>query len=172
MFVVPPNLTFRDLPKWLAMGGKVRHWTASDIAEIVRLFTISGQEFLDEWFDDERVKGALGTQTILGAWCGPMSPGSAYTLLHHWIGEIDGQSGAWGWVHGGMGAVSRCIAESARAAGATIQEASPVRRVAIRGGRATGVELEDGSVLEASQVISNAPPHGREPSRAHRTRVS
>ena len=94
MFVVPPNLTFRDLPKWLAMGGKVRHWTASDITEIVRLFTISGQEFLDEWFDDERVKGALGTQTILGAWCGPMSPGSAYTLLHHWIGEIDGQSGA------------------------------------------------------------------------------
>lgn len=158
MFVVPPNLTFRDLPKWLAMGRKVRHWTASDIAEIVRLFTISGKEFLDEWFDDERVKGALGTQTILGAWCGPMSPGSAYTLLHHWIGEINGQAGAWGWVHGGMGAVSRCLAEAAKAAGATIRVSSAVRRVAISAGRAIGVELEDGCVLAARQVISNAHP--------------
>jgi phytoene dehydrogenase-like protein len=134
MFVVPPNLTFRDLPKWLAMGGKVRHWTASDIAEIVRLFTISGQEFLDEWFDDERVKGALGTQTILGAWCGPMSPGSAYTLLHHWIGEIDGQSGAWGWVHGGhpcdasrSAAVARRASSSRTAACSRPARSSPTR---------------------------------------------
>jgi phytoene dehydrogenase-like protein len=104
------------------------------------------------------VKGALGTQTILGAWCGPMSPGSAYTLLHHWIGEIDGQPGAWGWVHGGMGAVTRCLAESATTAGATIRTSSGVRRVVIRGGRATGVELEDGSVVEGRQVVSNAHP--------------
>ncbi len=157
-FVVPPNLTLRDIPRWLAIGGKLRHWTRRDIAEIVRLFTISGAEFLDEWFEDERVKGALGTQTILGAWCGPMSPGSAYVLLHHWIGEIDGRPGAWGWVHGGMGAISRSLADSARAAGASIREAAPVHRVVVRGGRATGVELEDGSVLRAKQVISNAHP--------------
>jgi phytoene dehydrogenase-like protein len=158
MFVIPPNLSFRDLPGLLKTGLKVRHWSGSDIAEIVRLFTISGQEFLDEWFDDERVKGALGTQTILGAWCGPMSPGSAYTLLHHWIGEIDGQAGAWGWVHGGMGAVTRCLAESAKMSGATIRESSSVRRVVIRNGRATGVELDDGSVIEGRQIISNAHP--------------
>jgi phytoene dehydrogenase-like protein len=158
LFVVPPNLALRDLPKWLSMARGVRHWTGSDIAEIVRLFTISGKDFLDEWFEDERVKGALGTQTILGAWCGPMSPGSAYVLLHHWIGEIDGQAGAWGWVHGGMGAVTRCLAESAKAAGATIRTDTDVRRVVIRGGRATGVELQDGSILEAKQIISNAHP--------------
>ena len=158
MFVIPPNLTLGDLPRWLAMGGKIRHWNGADIAEIVRLFTVSGKDFLDEFFEDERVKGALGTQTILGAWCGPMSPGSAYVLLHHWIGEIDGHAGAWGWVHGGMGAVSRCLADSAKAAGATIREASPVRRVVIQGGRATGVELLDGSVVQGRQIISNAHP--------------
>jgi len=158
MFVIPPNLSLRDAPRLLSLAAKLRHWTSRDIAEIIRLFTVSGQEFLDEWFEDERVKGALGTQTILGAWCGPMSPGSAYVLLHHWIGEVDGRNGAWGWVHGGMGAVTRCIAESARAAGATIRESSPVERVVVSNGRATGVELADGSRLHANQVISNAHP--------------
>ncbi len=158
MFVVPPNLTLRDAPRLLAVAAKLRHWSARDIAEIVRLFTITGKDFLDEWFEDERVKGALGTQTILGAWCGPMSPGSAYVLLHHWIGEVGGRPGAWGWVHGGMGALSQCFADSARASGATIRESSAVRRVVVNDGRATGVELEDGSVLHAKQVISNAHP--------------
>ena len=158
MFVVPPNLAMAELPRWLAIGGKLRHWTGADIAEIVRLFTVSGADFLDEWFEDERIKGALGTQAILGAWCGPMSPGSAYVLLHHWIGEVAGQPGAWGWVHGGMGAVTQALAGAARAAGAQIREAAAVRRVVIENGRTTGVELEDGSVLRAKQVISNAHP--------------
>ncbi len=157
-FVVPPNLTVADIPRWLAIGVRLRHWSKRDISEIVRLFTVSGADFLDEWFEDDRVKGALGTQTILGAWCGPMSPGSAYVLLHHWIGEIDGKLGAWGWVHGGMGAISESIANSARAAGATIREDAPVRRVVVKNGRATGVELEDGSVIEARQVISSTHP--------------
>jgi len=158
LFVVPPNLTLADVPRWLAIAARLRHWSRKDIAEAVRLFTVSGAEFLDEWFEDERVKGALGTQTILGAWCGPMSPGSAYVLLHHWIGEVDGRPGAWGWVHGGMGAASRAIADSARAAGAAIREGVAVRRVLIEGGRAAGVELEDGGVIRARQVISNAHP--------------
>ena len=158
LFVAPPNLTLRDAPRWLAVAGKLRHWTRRDIAEAVRLFTISGADFLDEWFEDERVKGALATQTIIGAWCGPMSPGSAYVLVHHWIGEVNGHPGAWGWVHGGMGAVSGALAESARAAGATIRDSSPVRRVVVEGGRAVGVELEDGTLLHARQVISGAHP--------------
>jgi len=158
LFVIPPNLTLREMPQWLAIAGRLRHWTRQDIAEVVRLFTVSGADFLGEWFEDERVKGALGTQTILGAWGGPMSPGSAYVLLHHWIGETGGRSGAWGWVHGGMGALSRSIADSARAAGATIRESAPVRRVVVRGGRATGVELEDGSELRARQVVSSVHP--------------
>jgi phytoene dehydrogenase-like protein len=96
MFVIPPNLGLRELPRWLAVAAKVRHWTRRDISEAVRLFTLSGADFLDEWFEDDRVKGALATQTIIGAWCGPMSPGSAYVLVHHWIGEVAGHAGGWG----------------------------------------------------------------------------
>ena len=158
LFVVPPNLSVHDLRRWLKVGRRLRHWSGRDVAELVRLFTLSGAAFLDEWFEDERVKGALATQAIIGAWCGPMSPGSAYVLMHHWIGEVDGQAGAWGWVHGGMGALSGSLAEAASAAGAEIRTAEPVRRVRIRNGRATGVELEDGTTLDARRVISNAHP--------------
>jgi phytoene dehydrogenase-like protein len=125
---------------------------------VIRLFTLSGADFLEEWFEDERVKGALATQAIIGAWCGPMSPGSAYVLMHHWIGEVEGHSGAWGWVHGGMGAVSESIAKSARAAGAEIRVGAPVKRVVVENGRARGVELDDGSVFYAERVVSSAHP--------------
>jgi phytoene dehydrogenase-like protein len=158
MFVIPPNLTLRDLPRWAGLGRRLRHWSGRDVADVVRLFSISGADFLDEWFEDERVKGALATQAIIGAWCGPMSPGSAYVLIHHWIGEVDGHAGAWGWVHGGMGTVSRCLAESARAGGAEVRTGAPVARVAIRDGRALGVELADGTTLRARRVVSNAHP--------------
>jgi phytoene dehydrogenase-like protein len=119
---------------------------------------MSASDFLDEWFEDERVKGALATQAIIGAWNGPMSPGSAYVLMHHWIGEVDGHSGAWGWVHGGMGAVGDVLAMAATRAGAEIRTGSPVRRVIVRNGRALGAELEDGSLIRARRVVSNAHP--------------
>jgi hypothetical protein len=119
---------------------------------------MSASDFLDEWFVDDRVKGALATQAIIGAWCGPMSPGSAYVLMHHWIGEVDGHEGAWGWVHGGMGGLSQALAGAARAAGAEIRVGAAVRRVDVRGGRAAGVELDDGTVIAARRVVSSAHP--------------
>ncbi len=158
LFVVPPNLSWTELPKWAAVGSRLRGWTGRDVAEAVRLFTMSAADFLDEWFTDPRVKGALATQAIIGAWCGPMSPGSAYVLMHHWIGEVNGHEGAWGWVRGGMGGVSEALAGAARAAGAEIRTGAGVRRVDVRGGRAAGVELDDGSVLPARRVISGAHP--------------
>ena len=158
LFVVPPNLSLTELPKWAAVGARLRGWTGRDVAEAVRLFTISAADFLDEWFTDDRVKGALATQAIIGAWCGPMSPGSAYVLMHHWIGEVDGHEGAWGWVHGGMGGVSQALASAARAAGAEIRAGAAVRRVDIRGGRAAGVELDDGTLIAARRVVSSAHP--------------
>ncbi len=158
LFIVPPNLAWGDLPRWLALGARMRHWSGRDIAEITRLFTLSAADFLDEWFSDERIKGALATQSMVGAWGGPMSPGSAYVLMHHWIGEVDGHPGAWGWVHGGMGGISDALAASARAAGAEIRVDSPVDHVVIRGGRAAGVELQNGETIEARQVVSNAHP--------------
>ena len=146
LFVVPPNLRLRELASLARTGARFRGWTGRDVHEVVRLFTMSAADFLDEWFEDDRVKGAMATQAIIGAWCGPMTPGSAYVLMHHWIGEIDGHFGAWGWVKGGMGGVSAAMASAAREAGATIRTDAEVARIAISSeGRAVGVELADGS---------------------------
>ncbi len=159
LFVVPPNMTLSDAPAWARTAGRFRRWTGRDIHELVRLFTMSAADFLDEWFEDPRVKGALATQAIIGAWCGPMTPGSAYVLMHHWIGEIDGHFGAWGWVKGGMGGVSAAMARSAEAFGATIRSGRDVARVMINShDRAVGVELTDGSQIRAKQVVSDAHP--------------
>ena len=158
LFVVPPNLRLRDVPRWLTLAGRLRSWTGRDVADLVRLFTISAADFLDEWFEDERVKGALATQAIIGGWNGPMSPGSAYVLMHHWIGEVAGHPGAWGWVHGGMGAVSEVLARAATTAGAELRNGSAVNRVVVRDGRALGVELDDGSLIRGRRVVSNAHP--------------
>jgi len=159
LFVVPPNLNIRDLPKWATTAGRFRKWSGRDIHEAVRLFTMSAADFLDEWFEDDRVKGALATQAIIGGWGGPMTPGSAYVLMHHWIGEIDGHPGAWGWVKGGMGGVSNAMARAAEAAGAEIRTGAEVDRVAITAnGRAVGVALVDGSLVRAQRVVSCAHP--------------
>ncbi|HKI28926.1 MAG TPA: NAD(P)/FAD-dependent oxidoreductase, partial [Actinomycetota bacterium] len=116
-------------------------------------------DFLDEWFEDERVKGALATQAIIGAWCGPMTPGSAYVLMHHWIGQVDGHAGAWGWAKGGMGGISAAMARAAEAAGAEVRTDAEVDRVAINAsGRAVGVALADGSLVRAQRVVSCAHP--------------
>ena len=159
LFVVPPNMNLRDLPKWAATAGRFRKWSGRDLHEAVRLFTMSAADFLDEWFEDERVKGALATQAIIGAWCGPMTPGSAYVLMHHWIGEVDGHPGAWGWAKGGMGGISQAMARAAEAAGAEIRTDAEVDRVAINAsGRAVGVALVDGSLVRAQRVVSCAHP--------------
>jgi len=159
LFVVPPNLNIRDLPKWATTAGRFRKWSGRDVHEAVRLFTMSAADFLDEWFEDERVKGALATQAIIGGWGGPMTPGSAYVLMHHWIGEIDGHPGAWGWVKGGMGGVSNAMARAAEAAGAEVRTGAEVDRVAITAnGRAVGVALVDGSLVRAQRVVSCAHP--------------
>jgi phytoene dehydrogenase-like protein len=158
MFVAPPNLAISDLPRWLAVGARLRRWRGRDIADTVRLFTLSAADFLDEWFEDDRVKAALATQAMVGAWGGPMSPGSAYVLMHHWVGEVDGHPGAWAWVYGGMGGVSSALARSARAAGAEIRTGSSVKRLLSAGGKATGVELEGGETIRARRVVSNLHP--------------
>jgi phytoene dehydrogenase-like protein len=159
LFVIPPNLKASEVGSWLATLRHLRGWTGRDLHELVRLFTMSAADFLDEWFDDERVKGALATQAVVGAWGGPMTPGSAYTLMHHWIGEVDGHFGAWGWVRGGMGGVSEALRRAAEHAGAEVRTGVQVAGVAVNtAGRAVGVELADGSLVRARRVVSNAHP--------------
>jgi phytoene dehydrogenase-like protein len=158
MTQTPPDLTMRDLPEWIKVGARLRRWTRRDIVDVTRVFTMSAADFLSEWFTDEKVKGALATQALVGAWGGPMSPGSAYVLMHHWVGEVDGHTGAWGWVHGGMGALSAALAGSARSHGAHIRTSVPVTSVLIEAGRARGVQLAGGEVVRARRVVSGAHP--------------
>ena len=128
------------------------------LSDVVDLMTMSVADFLDRYFLDESVKGALCPGGVIGMWGGPMSPGSAYVLLHHRMGAVSGIRGAWGFVKGGMGALSEAIASAARAAGAEIRLEAPVARIRSVGGRIQGVVLEDGTEIASRAVASGIHP--------------
>jgi phytoene dehydrogenase-like protein len=119
---------------------------------------MSSADFLDEWFEFDGLKATKAASGIIGTFLGPRSPGTAYVLLHHYMGEIDGAFRAWGFAKGGTGAISEAIAAAARASGAEIRTDAPVARVRVRGGRATGVVLESGEEVPASVVVSGLDP--------------
>jgi phytoene dehydrogenase-like protein len=147
-----------DAIEYLKLAGKMRGLAPRHIVALVKIFTQSAAEFLDEWFESEQVKVTLATDGVIGANGGPRSPGTAYILLHHCMGGVAGHRGLWGFVRGGMGAVSEAIATSARAKGAEIRTNAAVRQVLVRGGRAYAVVLDNGEELEASQIASNLDP--------------
>ena len=156
----PPDPGVRslaDVLETLSLG-RYAFGIRKSISRLVDLMTMSCADFLDRFFVDERIKGALAPGGVIGMWGGPMSPGSAYVLLHHRMGETDGVTGGWGFVRGGMGGVSEAIAASARAAGAEIRTNAEVVAVDVADGRATGVTLADGNTLQAGVVVSGAHP--------------
>ena len=160
LYATPPDPRIRrarDVLGGLSFGRFVLK-SRRDLPRLVDLMTMSAADFLDLFFVDDRIKGALALGSVIGAWCGPMSPGSAYVLLHHRMGETDGVTGAWGFVRGGMGALSECIASSARAAGAEIKTGAEVISIDTSNGRATGVTLADGTTYETDIVASSAHP--------------
>src|SRR5207253_10872555 len=120
----------------------MRGMSARDIVALVKIFTMSAADLLDEWFESEQVKVTLATDGVIGANGGPRSPGTAYILLHHCMGGVGGHRGPWGFVRGGMGAVSNAIAESARSRGAVIRTNAPVAKILVRDGRAVGAALQ------------------------------
>src|SRR5213080_2829933 len=120
--------------------------------------TLSVAELLDEWFESSQVKAARCVSGAIGTYGGPYTPGTAYVLLHHYIGEVDGQMAEWALVRGGTGALSQAIADDAREHGAEIRTGARVGRILVEAGRATGVALSDGSEVRARAVISNAHP--------------
>ncbi|HEY1337902.1 MAG TPA: NAD(P)/FAD-dependent oxidoreductase [Bryobacteraceae bacterium] len=160
LLTIPPPFPPRamDFVDYLRLAGKARNSSPKDIVTLVKIFTQSAAEFLDEWFDSDEVKVTLATDGVIGANGGPRSPGTAYILLHHCMGGVAGHRGLWGFVRGGMGAVSEAIAASARAAGAEIRTSAPAAKVLVRSGRAYGVVLENGDEIEASAIASNADP--------------
>jgi phytoene dehydrogenase-like protein len=129
-----------------------------DLYDLYRVMTLPVGDLLDEWFDNDAIKGAYASTGVVGVWAGPRTPGTAYNLLHHALGELNGVPGAWGHVKGGMGAISEALAGSARSHGATIRTDAPVRSIDIRDGKVTGVTLHTGEELTAPLVISGAHP--------------
>lgn len=158
----PPNVTDRFvLADWLASWSVARKLKGLDMRgrrDLLELFTRSAGELLDDWFESDPLKAVLGWDSIVGNFASPYAPGSAYVLLHHVFGEVNGKLGAWGHAIGGMGAISEAIAAEARQRGVEIRTGVAVSRVCVRAGRVTGVVLADGSELEAPVVIAAINP--------------
>ncbi len=123
-----------------------------------KLLTMSAADYLDEWFETEALKATKSASGIIGTLLGPRSPGTAYVLLHHYMGEIDGVFRAWGFAKGGNGSVSAALAAAARASGVEIRTGAPVARVRVANGRASGIVLESGEEIQGKIVVSGADP--------------
>ncbi|MBA2564858.1 MAG: NAD(P)/FAD-dependent oxidoreductase [Gemmatimonadetes bacterium] len=161
LLTTPPNIVRvrpHDLPALARLGWEAVRMSAEERVGQVAIFTQSVADFLDAWFESEELKVTLATDGVIGTNGGPRSPGTAYVLLHHVMGKVDGHRGLWGFVRGGMGAVSEAIAGAAREAGASLRTDAEVERVLVRNGRAVGVVLRSGEEIRARTVISNADP--------------
>jgi len=159
--MVPPDpgsLSPRDLKGLIELGGHFRALGAEKFHALHKLMTMSSADYLDEWFEFDPLKATKSASGIIGTFLGPRSPGSAYVLLHHYMGEIDGAFRAWGFQKGGTGAISESLASAARSHGAEIRVGAGVERVIVRGGRARGVALASGEELHADHVISGLDP--------------
>jgi phytoene dehydrogenase-like protein len=157
----PPALGSRhpgDLFDLLREAGRAAGLGRRDLQDLFRVLTMSVGDLLDDWFETDCIKGAYASTGVVGVWAGPRSPGTAYNLLHHALGELEGIGGAWGHVRGGMGAISEAIAASARAHGAVVRTGAAVASIDVRDGRVTGVTLDTGEELHARLVLSGAHP--------------
>ena len=159
--MAPPDPTAISVRELLGMKRLAEHFRglgAKRFSTLTKLLTMSSADFLDEWFETEALKATKSASGIIGTLLGPRSPGTAYVLLHHYMGELDGVFRAWGFAKGGNGSVSAAIASAAQAAGAEIRCSSPVERILVSGSRAKGVVLEDGEEIRAKLVVSGADP--------------
>jgi phytoene dehydrogenase-like protein len=154
----PASLHPRDLLALGRLGKHFRDLGERELHALVKLMTMSSADYLREWFESEALVAAKSASGIIGTFLGPRSPGTAYVLLHHYMGEIDGVFRAWGFARGGTGAVSESIAAAARGFGAEIRTEAPVASVIVRNDRAVGVALENGDELYARTVISGLDP--------------
>ncbi|MBI2681267.1 MAG: NAD(P)/FAD-dependent oxidoreductase [Candidatus Solibacter usitatus] len=147
-----------DFIEYLKLVGRFRKLNRADLAGLVKIFTQSAADFLDDWFESPEVIVTLATDGVIGANGGPRSAGTAYILLHHCMGGVDGHRGLWGFVRGGMGAVSEAIASSARSKGVEIRVNAAVEKILVKDGHARGVVLQGGEEIMAPVVASNLDP--------------
>ncbi|WP_137700778.1 phytoene desaturase family protein [Marimonas lutisalis] len=151
----PASLRPRDLGEMAYLVKKAHGLGARELGETLRFWTMSIGDFLNEHFENDLIKAHLAGSGIIGTGLGVYSPGTAYVLLHHYMGDIDGGIGAWGFARGGMGAISAALAASFETHGGTIHTGAGVAEILTQNGRVTGVALEDGKVFNAPVVASN-----------------
>jgi phytoene dehydrogenase-like protein len=160
LLATPPNVEG-------GIAGMLAAWKASrpfarltlrEKRDVLDLFTLSAADWLDRWFESDPIKACFGFDSVVGNFASPYSPGTAYVLLHHVFGEVNGKKGQWGHAIGGMGAITQAMRKEAEARGVEIVTDAPVARIASSGGRASGVVLEDGREVAARCVVCNAHP--------------
>lgn len=156
----PPNAggNIIELIKAGAVGRRLLNLSLDDQRLLLELFTASAADFLDRRFENETVKAAFAFDGIVGSYAAPSTPGTAYVLLHHCFGEVNGKTGHWGHAKGGMGAITQAMARSAEANGVVIRTNAPVANVLVEDGRATGVVLKSGETIRARAVAANVGP--------------
>jgi phytoene dehydrogenase-like protein len=159
--MTPPDPMTRDPReawKFVRLASRIRALPAGDRRLQLQLMTMSAADFLDQWFETDILKATMAASGIIGTFQGVRSPGTAYVLLHHYMGEIDGEFRSWGLARGGTGGISNAIASAAREAGAEIRTDAPVDRIRLEHGRATGVALASGDELDGAVVLSSVDP--------------
>jgi len=161
LLMTPPAVGAKspqDLLELARFAWKLKGLDVRSTGDFVKVMTLSVAELLDEWFESPQVKAARCVSGAIGTYGGPYTPGTAYVLLHHYIGEIDGQMAEWAFVRGGTGALSQAIADDAGEHGAEIRTGARVGRILVENNRAVGVALTDGTEVHARAVVSNAHP--------------
>jgi phytoene dehydrogenase-like protein len=156
----PPNMAdgIASLPRAILQGNTLRRLKQDQQRDLLDLFTKSARDFLDAWFESDEIKALLGFDSIVGNYASPDTPGSAYVLLHHSFGGVNGKKGNWGHAMGGMGAITQAMAAACQKQGVTIILGAPVKQILVENNRAAGVLLEDGRELPAGLVVSNLNP--------------
>ena len=160
--MIPPDPTTlhpRDLQRLFFLGQRFRQLSSDERYTLIQLMTMSAADFLDQWFETDVLKATMSASGIIGTFLGVRSPGTAYVLLHHYMGEIDGAFRSWGFSRGGTGAISNAIAAAAREAGVEIRTKAPVDQILVKNGRAVGVVLQNGDEISARVVSSSVDPH-------------
>src|SRR5205814_2524681 len=144
----------KGLKDLFSLARRFKNLPPEDKYNQVQLMTMSAADFLDQWFETDVLKATMSASGIIGTFMGVRSPGTAYVLLHHYMGEIDGAFRSWGLVRGGTGAIANAIASAAREAGAEIRTEAPVAKIIIQNGKARGVVLENGDEIQTKVVSS------------------
>jgi phytoene dehydrogenase-like protein len=155
----PTTLNPRDLQRLYFLGQRFRELSSDERYTLIQLMTMSAADFLDQWFETDVLKATMSASGIIGTFLGIRSPGTAYVLLHHYMGEIDGAFRSWGFSRGGTGAISNAIAAAARELGVEIRTQASVDKIIVKDGRTIGVALKSGEEISANVVSSSVDPH-------------